>query len=176
MPQNCVRGSVNADNNCVENSTEGVCIHDFLSEDEEFRLQNSDLASKEKSLCNSFQVCIDSKPEEFSKSVSQSLTSLAYEESNQFDTLWEHQELIEQLKMEIKKVRAVGLPTILEDSESPRIMDDLKPWKIDDAKFQHGNELLKFYKSYKERMRKFDILNYQKCMLLVSDFNPSLKL
>ncbi|XP_015879452.3 uncharacterized protein LOC107415607 isoform X2 [Ziziphus jujuba] len=86
------------------------------------------------------------------------------EDPNGFDTLWEHQELIEQLKMELKKVKATGLPTILEDSECPKMMEDLKPWKIDE-KFQHGNrlsELHKFYKSYRERMRKFDILNYQK--------------
>ena len=43
-------------------------------------------------------------------------------------------------------------------------MEDLKPWEIDE-KFKHGraiNDLTKFYKSYTERMRKFDILNYQK--------------
>ncbi|TYI86294.1 hypothetical protein E1A91_D04G055100v1 [Gossypium mustelinum] len=86
------------------------------------------------------------------------------EDSTDLETLWEHQELIEQLKMELKKVKATGLPTILEESESPKIMDDLKPWKIDE-KFQYADrmsELHKFYKSYRERMRKFDILNYQK--------------
>lgn len=80
------------------------------------------------------------------------------------DELWEHQELIEQLKTELKKVKATGLPTILEDSESPKIADDLKPWKIDE-KLRYGDrsgELHKFYKSYRERMRKLDILNYQK--------------
>lgn len=86
------------------------------------------------------------------------------EETNKMETQWEHQELIEQLKMELKKVRATGLPTILEESESPKIMEDLKPWKIDE-KFHHENpmdELQKLYKSYRERMRKLDILNYQK--------------
>ncbi|GFP96280.1 hypothetical protein PHJA_001772100 [Phtheirospermum japonicum] len=66
----------------------------------------------------------------------------SYEDENELESLWEHQELIEQLKMELKKVRATGLPTILEESESPKLMDDLKP--------------------YRERMRKFDIINYQK--------------
>ncbi|KAL4368409.1 hypothetical protein GQ457_05G017870 [Hibiscus cannabinus] len=86
------------------------------------------------------------------------------EDSNGLETEWEHQELMEQLKMELKKVKATGLPTILEESESPKIMNDLKPWKIDE-KFQYADrmtELRKFYKSYRERMRKFDILNYQK--------------
>ncbi|KAI3985160.1 hypothetical protein MKX01_007869 [Papaver californicum] len=86
------------------------------------------------------------------------------EEANEFESLWEHQELIEQLKMEIKKVRATGLPTIFEESESPKVVEDLKPWKIDE-KFLHEDrigELHNFYKIYTERMRKFDILNYQK--------------
>ncbi|KAJ9147628.1 hypothetical protein P3X46_029765 [Hevea brasiliensis] len=90
------------------------------------------------------------------------------EDSNRLEILWEHQELIEQLKMELKKVRATGLPTILEEEESPKIAEDLKPWKIDE-KFQHEDrmgELHKFYKSYRERMRKFDILNYQKMYAL----------
>ncbi|XP_031254047.1 uncharacterized protein LOC116112020 [Pistacia vera] len=97
-------------------------------------------------------------------SLQNSSASVDSEDSNGLETLWEHQDLIEQLKMELKKVRAIGLPTILEESESPKIMEDLKPWKIDE-KFQHEDtmgELHKFYRSYRERMRKFDILNYQK--------------
>ncbi|XP_057981198.1 uncharacterized protein LOC131166627 isoform X2 [Malania oleifera] len=85
-------------------------------------------------------------------------------DSSGLEMLWEHQELIEQLKMELKKARATGLPTILEESECPKIMEDLKPWKMDD-KFHYEDrmdELFKFYKSYTERMRKLDILNYQK--------------
>ncbi|MCE5166965.1 hypothetical protein HAX54_031356, partial [Datura stramonium] len=85
------------------------------------------------------------------------------EDANRLETLWEHQELIEQLKMELRKVRDTGLPTILEESDTPK-MEDLEPWKIDE-KFQLEDcvsELHKFYKGYKERMRKFDILTYQK--------------
>ncbi|KAJ0988308.1 hypothetical protein J5N97_006664 [Dioscorea zingiberensis] len=86
------------------------------------------------------------------------------EEFDELETLWEHQDLIEQLKMELKKARGIGLPTIFEESESPKSVDDLKPWKIDE-KFSREDpmdELRKFYKCYRERMRKFDILNYQK--------------
>ncbi|XP_016559045.2 uncharacterized protein LOC107858774 isoform X1 [Capsicum annuum] len=85
------------------------------------------------------------------------------EDANKLETLWEHQELIEQLKMELRKVRDTGLPTIFEESDTPK-MDDLEPWKIDE-KLQREDcisELQKFYKSYRERMRKFDILTYQK--------------
>nr|XP_043607201.1 uncharacterized protein LOC122579154 [Erigeron canadensis]XP_043607202.1 uncharacterized protein LOC122579154 [Erigeron canadensis] len=86
--------------------------------------------------------------------------------SNKLESLWEHQELIEQLTMEIKKAKASGLPTIFEESESPpKIMEELKPWKIEEV-YQHSGgkltEAHKFYKSYREKMRKLDIFNYQK--------------
>ncbi|KAH9604461.1 hypothetical protein KSS87_021492 [Heliosperma pusillum] len=86
------------------------------------------------------------------------------DDQNCLEREWEHQDLVEQLKMEIKKVQAIGLPTILEESESPKIMDDLKPWKIE-HKYQYEgtmDELNMFYKSYREKMRKLDILNFQK--------------
>lgn len=98
------------------------------------------------------------------KSEETKLKDVDDEELDELESLWEHQDLIEQLKMELKRVRAVGLPTIFEESESPKTIEDLKPWKIDE-KFLRGDpmdELHKFYKSYRERMRKFDILNYQK--------------
>lgn len=86
------------------------------------------------------------------------------EELDELESLWEHQDLIEQLKMELKRVRAFGLPTIFEESETPKTIDDLKPWKIEDTFLPEDpmDELHKFYKTYRERMRKFDILNYQK--------------
>ncbi|OWM69747.1 uncharacterized protein LOC116196671 [Punica granatum] len=89
-------------------------------------------------------------------------------EDSKLEAEWEHQDLIEQLRMEIRKVKATGLPTIAEDSESPRITDDLKPWKIDERPHRGDrmSELHKVYKSYRERMRKFDILNYQKMYAL----------
>ncbi|KAF3324243.1 hypothetical protein FCM35_KLT11710 [Carex littledalei] len=100
-----------------------------------------------------------------SKSKDKGKEYLDEEEEDELESLWEHQDLIEQLKMEIKKARAVGLPTILEESETPKTtMEELKTWHFDE-KFLHEDpmdELNKFYKSYRERMRKFDILNYQK--------------
>lgn len=119
----------------------------FSKTTQEFgRKDNDEATSSVKNCNNDFKMHLDS------------------EDSNGLETLWEHQDLIDQLKMELKKARAIGLPTILEESESPKITEDLKPWKIDE-KFQHEDtmgELHKFYKSYRERMRKFDILNYQK--------------
>ncbi|EPS71423.1 hypothetical protein M569_03335, partial [Genlisea aurea] len=73
------------------------------------------------------------------------------------ECVWEHQELIDQLKMELRKVKATtgrrgGLPTILEEPDEP-------PFKIGTA---IDDELHTFYKRYTEAMRQFDILNYQK--------------
>lgn len=86
------------------------------------------------------------------------------DDDDELESLWEHQDLIEKLKLELKRVRAIGLPTISELSEAPKAVDDLKPWKID-SKFLHEDpmdELQKFYKCYRERVRKLDILNHQK--------------
>ncbi|KVI02522.1 Protein of unknown function DUF1666 [Cynara cardunculus var. scolymus] len=103
--------------------------------------------------------------------------NLSNDTTNKLESLWEHQELIEQLKMEIKKVRATGLPTILEEPGSPpKIMEELKPWKIEEV-YQSGGgtmgEVHKFYKSYRERMRKFDIFNYQKMYAIASSSKSS---
>ncbi|KAE9584521.1 putative ribosomal protein L34Ae [Lupinus albus] len=187
MPEYYVGGSGNA--RILDNSTERVNIYDFLSEDDiicsssdsdsivsventieldtlrehdEKNAGLTDSAGEEKSSCDGFRDSNNSKHEESAKLISQTLAAFDIEDSNKFDTLLKHQEMFEQHKTELKKVRATGLPTILEDSESPRIMDDFKPWKTDTAKLQHGNELHKFYRSYKERMRKFDIINCQK--------------
>ncbi|XP_057949993.1 uncharacterized protein LOC131144996 [Malania oleifera] len=81
----------------------------------------------------------------------------------ELEMLWEHKDLIDQLKLELRRVRTRGLPTILEESESPKVAEDLKPLKIDekiDLK-DRIEEIQKFYKSYKEKMQKLDILNYQ---------------
>jgi len=167
-----------------ENLSIGYEPEDFEGEDsdileqlrkleEDSDMKNSDNRNSEKFYEDVFHDKSNSKEEEFGgkdekqmdgKPNSKNSSEWDTEDSNGLETLWEHQDLIEQLKMELKKVRATGLPTILEESECPKIIEDLKPWKIDE-KFQHGDrmgELHKFYKSYRERMRKFDILNYQK--------------
>ncbi|XP_009774044.1 uncharacterized protein [Nicotiana sylvestris] len=84
-------------------------------------------------------------------------------DSDEDDILLEHQNLVRQMKMEMKNSRITGLPTISEDSESPKVVEDLKPLKIDE-KIEYKDcieEIQKFYKSYAEKMRKLDILNYQ---------------
>ncbi|XP_022776878.1 uncharacterized protein LOC111318346 [Durio zibethinus] len=75
----------------------------------------------------------------------------------------EHYGLIERLRMELKMARTGGLPTILEESESPKIVEELGPLHIDE-KHDHKDhiaEIQKVYKSYSDKMRKLDILNSQ---------------
>ncbi|KAL8200689.1 hypothetical protein R6Q57_012028 [Mikania cordata] len=100
------------------------------------------------------------------KSATGNEKKLSNDATNKLEHLLEHQEQIEQLKKEIKKAKTIRLPTILEESESsPKIMDGLKPLKIEEM-YQKGGgkmgKIYKFYKSYKERMRKFDIFSCQK--------------
>nr|ABO92970.1 protein of unknown function [Solanum tuberosum] len=84
-------------------------------------------------------------------------------DSDDDDILLEHQNLVRQMKMEMKNSRITGLPTISEDYESPKVVEDLKPLKIDEKiGYKYCiEEIQKFYKSYAEKMRKLDILNYQ---------------
>lgn len=99
---------------------------------------------------------------------------------DELDLLWEHRDIIEQLKMELRNARAGGLPTILEEEEepeSPTIVQGLKPLKIDE-KFEFKDrmeEVQKVYKSYAEKMRKLDMLNSQ-TMHAIGEFPPSLSL
>ncbi|XP_021299890.1 uncharacterized protein LOC110428385 [Herrania umbratica] len=75
----------------------------------------------------------------------------------------EHDDLIERLKTELKIARTGGLPTILEEFESPRMVPELGPLQIDE-KYDHKHhiaEIQKVYRSYSDRMRKLDILNSQ---------------
>ncbi|GAB2241993.1 hypothetical protein Droror1_Dr00018768 [Drosera rotundifolia] len=77
------------------------------------------------------------------------------------EILWLYQQ---KLKLR-KAVRTCkfGLPTILEELESLRLEDDLKPLKVD-PKTEHKermDEIQSFYKSYSDKMRKLDILSHQ---------------
>lgn len=94
------------------------------------------------------------------------------EDEDEFDILLEHQQLIKQMKMEMKNSKKKSLPTIAEEAEeeeyeeceTPKIAGDWKPLKIEEKKFEFKDfmeEIHKFYKSYAEKMRKLDILNYQ---------------
>ncbi|XP_075524329.1 uncharacterized protein LOC142556733 [Primulina tabacum] len=82
---------------------------------------------------------------------------------NEPDVLCEHQHLVQQIKMELKNCKSGGLPTISEDCETSKMVEYLKPLKID-QKFEYKDlmeEIHKFYRTYAEKMRKLDVLNFQ---------------
>ncbi|XP_028790099.1 uncharacterized protein LOC114746083 [Neltuma alba] len=94
------------------------------------------------------------------------------EDDDQDDFEWDDDELVQQMKLEMRNARQGGLPTILEDeeedggqevSESPKMAQDLKPLRIEEKlEFKdHIREIQKVHKTYEEKMRKLDILNYQ---------------
>ncbi|KAF2291914.1 hypothetical protein GH714_036089 [Hevea brasiliensis] len=85
------------------------------------------------------------------------------------DYMFEQHDVIEQLKMELKLARTGGLPTILEESESEELetqktVQELRPMKVGDQKLERKDLLegiRKIYKSYVDKMRKLDVLNFQ---------------
>ncbi|KAB1208344.1 hypothetical protein CJ030_MR7G023873 [Morella rubra] len=87
------------------------------------------------------------------------------ENENDLDIQWEHEDVLQQLKMELKNLRNGGLPTILEEEEtdSPSMVAGLKPLKIDE-KLEYKDrmeEIQKVHKIYADKMRKLDMLNSQ---------------
>ncbi|KAL2344550.1 hypothetical protein Fmac_005835 [Flemingia macrophylla] len=90
------------------------------------------------------------------------------EDEDEDDFEWEHDEVVEQLRMELKNARQGGLATILEEEdddkiESPKVVEDLMPLKIEEKiQFKdHIVEIQKVYRCYAEKVRKLDVLNYQ---------------
>ncbi|XP_010470958.1 PREDICTED: uncharacterized protein LOC104750805 isoform X2 [Camelina sativa] len=78
------------------------------------------------------------------------------------DDEFEHSDVIEKLKTEIRTARTGGLCTILEESETP--LEELKPLKIEPKQDQHKDrisEIHKVYKSYAVKMRKLDVIDSQ---------------
>ncbi|XP_023634810.1 uncharacterized protein LOC17877792 isoform X2 [Capsella rubella] len=155
---------------------------DFLESDSDFVDSSQTFTSNDEDGFLSDSDFAEASPEEEQTRKNESSDSDSEEEEEEedgFESLWEHQDLIEQLKMEMKKVKAIGgLPTIREEEEDdeeddydcPKIMEDLKPWRIEEEKkFKHVDtigEVHKFHRSYRERMRKLDILSFQKSYAL----------
>ncbi|KAJ0242778.1 Zinc finger FYVE domain protein [Hirschfeldia incana] len=78
------------------------------------------------------------------------------------DDEYEHSDVIEKLKTEIRTARTGGLCTILEESETP--LQELKPLKIEPKQDQFKDmigEIHKVYKNYAVKMRKLDVIDSQ---------------
>ncbi|KAL1213636.1 hypothetical protein V5N11_012593 [Cardamine amara subsp. amara] len=83
-------------------------------------------------------------------------------DSDSDDDEFEHSDVIEKLKTELKTARTGGLCTILEESETP--LEDLKPLKIEPKSDQFKDriaEIHKVYKNYSVKMRKLDVIDSQ---------------
>lgn len=96
----------------------------------------------------------------------------SYDYQNDSDFLWEEDEdVLEQLKMELRNQRTGGLHTILEEEEeeeedqpeSAAKVEGLKPLKVDEKiEFKDRmEEIQKVYKCYSDKIRKLDMLNSQ---------------
>ncbi|KAG7589528.1 hypothetical protein ISN44_As07g017980 [Arabidopsis suecica] len=82
--------------------------------------------------------------------------------SDSDDDEFEHSDVIEKLKTELRTARTGGLCTILEESETP--LEELKPLKIEPKPDQHKDriaEIHKVYKNYAVKMRKLDVIDSQ---------------
>lgn len=133
-------------------------------EDEDKLLQNEETKSRN---------CTEQSAEEIGSQEGKSGSNS--NDENEDELPWEHEDIIEQLKMEMRNVRNRGLPTILEEeTECTKMVENLKlkPLMIEE-KLEYKDqmaELQKVYKSYAERMRKLDILNNQ-TMHAIGKFN-----
>ncbi|XP_019428141.1 PREDICTED: uncharacterized protein LOC109336163 isoform X2 [Lupinus angustifolius] len=122
--------------------------------------------------CNEEKVCRNEKSEE--TRWEKELYESECDEENEDNFEWEHDDLVEQLKIELKNARQGGLATIFEEEdeeveeealevESPKVVEDLKPLNIEE-KLEYKDqidEIENVYMSYAEKMRKLDIMNYQ---------------
>ncbi|KAF7828059.1 myb-like protein X [Senna tora] len=110
------------------------------------------------------------------------LQELECDEELEGDFEWEHDEIVEQLKMELRNARQGGLSTIVEEEEEeeekeeeeedkeeaeetdyPEDFEDQKQQKIEEKlEFEDQmDEIQEVYESYEDKMKKLDILNYQ---------------
>lgn len=102
-------------------------------------------------------------------------------ESDEDDFEWEHDDLVEQLKLELKNSRQGGLATIIEEveedfeeneevkeqeqeNEFTKVVEEFENHLKIEEKVEYMDQMDEIeivYKSYAEKMRKLDILNYQ---------------
>ena len=78
------------------------------------------------------------------------------------DDEYEHSDVMEKLKTEIRTARTGGFCTILEKSET--LLQELKPLKIEPKQDQFKDmigEIHKVYKNYAVKMRKVDVIDSQ---------------
>ncbi|XP_028798692.1 uncharacterized protein LOC114754111 isoform X2 [Neltuma alba] len=115
------------------------------------------------------------------------MEELEYEVGNEWRMEWEHDDMVEQLKIELENARQGGLCTILEEQEEEEEDEEELEGKEEQEEGETGeterseeggdqkrqndeeneelndltDEIEEVYQVYEEKMRKLDILNYQ---------------
>ncbi|XP_018457617.2 uncharacterized protein LOC108828413 isoform X2 [Raphanus sativus] len=111
----------------------------------------------------SFQIPYQEEEEEFKMGFDEEQEAYDFEDDDDSDDdEYEHSDVIEKLKTEIRTARTGGLCTILEEAETP--LQELKPLKIEPKQDQFKDmigEIHKVYKNYAVKMRKLDVIDSQ---------------
>lgn len=90
--------------------------------------------------------------------------NMGFEDDDEEEDEYEHSDVIERLKTELRTARTGGLCTILEESETPLEELKPKPLKIEPKQDHHKErlaEIHKVYKNYAAKMRKLDVIDSQ---------------
>jgi hypothetical protein len=179
---------IGSNNSCEEFECES------LKEDEDLEETQKNLCNREEVLSHGFFECINEKEgssyhEEYTyedsfaknedsfekteeKMYEEEFDEMEYDEEDEDEYEWENDEVMEQIKLEMKNARQGGLATILEEGEeeddverkySSKVEEKIKPLSIDEKMEykDHIVEIQKVYKCYAQKMRKLDVLNYQ---------------
>jgi hypothetical protein len=179
---------IGSNNSCEEFECES------LKEDEDLEETQKNLCNREEVLSHGFFECINEKEgssyhEEYTYNDSfvknedsfekteermyeEEFDEMEYDEEDEDEYEWENDEVMEQIKLEMKNARQGGLATILEEGEeddverkySSKVVEEkIKPLSIDEKMEykDHIVEIQKVYKCYAQKMRKLDVLNYQ---------------
>ncbi|XP_048441274.1 uncharacterized protein LOC125477831 isoform X1 [Pyrus x bretschneideri] len=164
------------DEQTVKMNTDDFQLHEFsIPNSKEVLFSDSENGSDDEYIEFSKPQVSDFKEEVGPQIAEQSAEEIGLQEANfgsdqdgedEDDEPWEHDDLIEQLKNEIRNGGGGRLPTILEEeTECTDTVDNLKlkPLVIEEKlEFKDRMaEIQKVYKSYAEKMKKLDILNNQ---------------
>ncbi|XP_054825373.1 uncharacterized protein LOC129322928 [Prosopis cineraria] len=164
---------------CNNNSQKGLESESLIAARGEISEESGKPEEKERSYEEQDQmVHRENKAEEWRKMMEQ----LEHEVGNEWRMEWEHDDVVEQLKIELRNARQGGLSTIIEEQEEDDDDDEEEEEEGETGETEHAeevgdqnlqnnqeneelkdqmDELEEVYQIYEEKMRKLDILNYQ---------------
>lgn len=95
------------------------------------------------------------------------LDAMEYVEEDEDEYVYENDEVMEQIKLELRIARQGGLATIFEDEErdnSSKVVEEkIQPLSIEEKMEykDHIVEIQKVYRCYAQKIKKLDVLSYQ---------------